>query len=49
MVLREPMLWAVIVLAIVASEGKVDICPALSAFHKVMLPGGGKYVATPYF
>jgi len=43
------MLWTVIVLAIVALEGKIDFCPALSAFHKAMLLGGGKYEATPYF
>jgi hypothetical protein len=49
MVFGEPMLWAVIVSAIVTLEGKIDFCPARSAFHEVMLPGGGKYVTTPYF
>jgi len=49
MVFREPMLRAVVVSAIVAFEGKVDFRSARSAFHEVMLPGGGKYVTTPYF
>jgi hypothetical protein len=40
MVLGEPVLWAVIVSAIVAFEGKIDFCPARNAFHEVMLPGG---------
>jgi len=34
------VLWAVIVSAIVAFEGKIDFCPARNAFHEVMLPGG---------
>jgi hypothetical protein len=49
MVLGKPMLWAVIVLTIVALEGKIDFCPALSAFHKAMLLGSGKYETTPHF
>jgi hypothetical protein len=49
MVLGEPMLWAVIVSAIVAFEGKIDFCSARSAFHEVRLPSGGKYVVTSYF
>jgi hypothetical protein len=49
MVFGEPMLRAVIVLAIVAFEGKIDFCPARSAFHEVRLPSSGKYVPTPYF
>ena len=35
MVLGEPVLWAVIVFAIVAFEWKIDFCPARSAFHEV--------------
>jgi len=40
MVFGEPMLWTVIVSAIVTLEGKIDFCPARSAFHEVMLPSG---------
>jgi len=40
MVLGKPVVWAVIVSTIVAFEGKIDFCPARSAFHEVMLPGG---------
>ena len=49
MVLGEPVLWAVIVSTIVAFEGKIDFCPARSAFHEVMPLAVGKYVTTPYF